>query len=125
MLYIDPGGWLAHQPAMVTRSLGLGTLSYLGALPDSSTLAAILKKFASAAGIVTSNSPPPSGFELCERRTADGSHRVLIVINHNSAPGHITFPTRYRNLLDPQAHSQTTVDLPAQGVAVLIPEDSR
>jgi beta-galactosidase len=127
MLYTDPHNWLDHQPAMVTRSIGLGTLSYLGTLPDAATLDNILNRLAKNAGITISNSSLPDGFELCERQRADGSHRVLIVVNHNNAPGHITLPSRYRNLLGPQTSSapQATLDLPAQGVAVLIPEDKR
>lgn len=127
MLYIDPGGWLANQPAMVTRSIGRGTLTYLGTLPDAATLDRILKHFANDAGITTSHAPLPAGFELCERQSADGGHRVLIVINHSSKSGHITLPSSYRNLLNPQTSSaaQTTFDLPAQGVAVLTPEDNR
>ena len=127
MLYIDPGGWLADQPAMVTRAIGRGTLSYLGTLPDAATLNLILTPFAKSAGIATPQTSLPAGFELCERQSSDGTRRVLIVINHSNSPGQITLPSHYRNLLSPKTSStaQTVLDLPSQGVAVLIPEDAR
>ena len=127
MLYLDPGGWLENQPAMVTRSIGRGTLTYLGTLPDSGTLALILEHFATDAGIATPRAPLPNGFELCERQTIDGNRRVLIVINHANSPGQITLPSTYRDLLDAPTGSDgiNTLNLPAQGVAVLVPEDAR
>jgi beta-galactosidase len=129
--YTDPHGWLDHQPAMVTRSLGHGSISYLGTLPDDTTLDAILRHAANSAGITTSNTPLPNGIELCKRVSNDGRRSVLIVINHTDKPNSVTFPARYRNLLHPQpdgspvgALSATgmTLTLPAQAVAVLVPE---
>jgi beta-galactosidase len=126
LFYSDPGGWLAHQPAMVTRSIGRGTLSYLGTLPDPATLDAILHRLAQDANINPS-SAVPDGFELCERQSLDGIHRVLIVINHNNARESITLPSRYRTLLGSQSSSasNSTFELQPQGVAVLVPEENR
>lgn len=127
MLYRDPGGWLADQPAMVTRSIGRGTLTYLGTLPNAATLDLILKHFANEAGIATPRTPLPNGFELCERQDKEGDRRVLIVINYSSKPGQIALPSTYRNLLDAQSSPDAvnTLNLPAQGIAVLVPEASR
>ncbi|HEX4156673.1 MAG TPA: beta-galactosidase [Acidobacteriaceae bacterium] len=130
LVYADPAGWLDHQPAMVTRSLGKGTISYLGTLPDDEMLADILRHAALAAGI-ESNHPPPLGVEFCARESPDGRRRVLIVINHNSVSTPITIPAHYHNLLAQSAtisvHTSllatTTVALPPQGVAVLVPEE--
>jgi len=127
--YIDPQGWLDHQPAMVTRSLGNGWISYLGTLPDSATLDRILRHAAQDAGI-DSTSASPNGIELCRRVSGDGRRSLLIVINHTSKTDSITLPARYRNLLrrqegpptDRLSATETTITLPAQGVAVLVPE---
>lgn len=126
LLYIDPGGWLAHQPAMVTRSIGRGTLSYLGTLPDAATLSAILQRLAQNAGI-NSSSTIPDGLEVCERQSPNGSHRVLIIVNHNNTRQSITFPSHYRNLLGSQSSStsNTTFELAPQGIAVLVSEETQ
>ena len=130
--YIDPGGWLDHQPAMVTRSVGLGSISYLGTLPDAPALDTLLRNVANNAGITTSSAPPPHGFELCRRLSKDGRRSVLIVINHADKSGSLALPERYRNLLRPQpdrsligtlSRTGTTVTLQAQGVVVLVPEE--
>ena len=129
--YIDPHGWLDHQPAMVTRSVGRGSISYLGTLPDATTLDSVLRHVANDAGITTPSSSPPAGFELCRRVSSDGRRSVLIVINHADKTGSTILPGQYRNLLQPQSNGApvgtlyttgTPVTLPAQGVAVLVPE---
>ena len=129
--YIDPNGWLDHQPAMVTRSVGRGSISYLGTLPDTASLDTILRHAANSAGITTPSAPLPAGIELCRRVSDDGHRSVLIVINHSEKPTNVMLPAHYRNLLQQQPKGSavgalsttgTTLTLPAQGVAVLVPE---
>ena len=130
--YIDPNGWLDRQPAMVTRPIGPGSISYLGTLPDATALNTILQHAATSAGIKTPSASPPNGFELCRRVSNDGGRSVLIVINHSDKPGSVTLPIRSRNLLQPQPNGSPvgtlsttgmTLTLPPQGVAVLVPEE--
>lgn len=130
--YLDPLGWLDHRPAMVTRSVGRGSISYLGTLPDAVTLDAILWKAANDAGIKTQNAPPQNGIELCKRVSPDGHRNVLIAINHSDKPATVKLSTRYKNLLQSEPEGSpvaalsptgTTVMMPSQGVAVLVPEE--
>ena len=130
LLYIDPGGWLDHQPAMLTRAVGRGSISYLGTMPDDATLATIIRYVANDAGVVTSNASPPNGIEFCKRVSDDG-RSILIVINHTDEPATTTLPASYRNLLHSRRNESsvgtlsatgTTIALPPQGVAVLVPE---
>lgn len=130
--YVDPNGWLDHQPAMVTRSIGRGSISYLGTLPDDPALDAILWQTAAKAGIATPSAPRPTGFELCRRVSNDSHQSVLIVINHTNKQGSVKLPARYRSLLQPHPDGSpvgtlsaagTTVTLAPQAVAVLVPED--
>jgi len=130
--YLDPHGWLDHRPAMVTRSAGRGSISFLGTLPDAATLDAILRHAANSSGIKTQNAPPQNGIELCKRVSPDGHRSVLIVINHSDKPATVTLSTRYKNLLQPEPEDSpvavlsptgTTVMMPSQGVALLVPEE--
>ena len=132
LAYIDPNGWLDHQPAMVTRVMGRGSISYLGTLPDAASLDNILRHAANSAGIRAPSAPSSSGIELCRRLSDDGRRSVLIVINHSGKPNNVTLPIRYRKLLQPQPNGSpvgtlsatgTILTVPAQGVAVLVPEE--
>ncbi len=129
--YIDPNGWLDHQPAMITRSIGQGSISYLGTLPDDATLATAIQQAAKDAGIAPPGTPSSNGIEICRRVSDDSRRNVVIVINHTGKPANVTFPTRYKSLLksNPDGSALSTlsptgtiVTLPAQGVAVLVPE---
>jgi beta-galactosidase len=125
LVYTDPAGWLDKQPAMLTRHIGQGTLSYLGTLPDDTLLASILIK---AAG-QTATPQIPDAIELCTRRSADVSRTVLIVINHALQTRQITLPHSYTDLLHQATlvttPTQTSITLPTQGVAVLLEKSSQ
>lgn len=132
LVYIDPGRWLDHQPAMVTRSIGRGSISYLGTLPDADALDRILLHAAGDASIAPPSAPTTDGLELCRRVSNDGHRSVVIVINHTDKQGSLMLPARYRNLFQTRPDGSpvgtvstagTTVTLPPQGVAVLVPEE--
>ncbi len=126
------GGWLDDQPAMVTRALGAGTISYLGTLPDATLMSTLLLHAAVQAHVRSEDAlvaePLPAEVEVCTRSAvgAGGERSVYIVINHGDAPTHIVLKGHLRSLL-PQiaittATSSTQLDLPSQGVAVLTSE---
>jgi beta-galactosidase len=137
LTYSDPGGWLDAKPAMITRAAGKGTISYLGALPASGLMSAVLTSAAEAAGEIQLSERLPESLELCTRTSADG-HKLLILINHSEAPAQGVLPGQYRSLLSgitltptavPDAERKmsgssdaTRIELPPQGVAVLVPE---
>lgn len=125
LTYHDPAGWLDQQPAMLTRHIGRGTLSYLGTLPDDKLLASILAKAAD----LHATQQIPDDIELCTRRSANEDRTVLIVINHSSKSRQMTLPTAYTDLLHQATlvaePALTTITLPAQGVAVLVTKSSR
>ncbi|GGG84243.1 beta-galactosidase [Edaphobacter dinghuensis] len=125
LTYHDPAGWLDQQPAMLTRHIGRGTIAYLGTLPDDNLLASILAKAAD----LHATQQIPDDVELCTRRSANGDRTVLIMINHARKPRQMTLPAAYTDLLHQAtlivAPSQTTIILPAQGIAVLVAKSSR
>jgi beta-galactosidase len=136
--YIDPAGWLDGKPAMITRAVGKGTISYLGALPESKLMSRILGNAAELAHAIDLNALLPEEVELCVR-FGSGGRRVLILINHGRAPAQAFLSGRFRSVLadatltevavpdsEPAsmrgAGKSTRIDLSAEGIAVLVPE---
>ena len=116
-------GWLDDQPAMISRPLGKGIIAYLGTLPDDVLMTNILTSAAQSAGIQPIWEAIPDSMELSRRTGPSGP--VYILINHGPKPSQLMLPQPMRNLLDDSASTVTRIDLPTQGVAVLIPEPSR
>lgn len=109
-------GWLDGQPAVVTRKVGAGTLTYIGALLDSSLTRGATKTMLTAAGVNSPTLPIPAGVEVC-RRVGRG-REVFVVINHNAKPATIELPAGCEDLLHPNATGR--VELPRFDVAVLV-----
>jgi beta-galactosidase len=135
--YGSGDGWLAGKPAMMTRTIGKGTISYLGTLPEEATMNNIMKSAVTQAQVSNNHAIVFSkDIELCTRTSADG-RRVLIVLNYGSAPAQALLAGHFKSLLPdikltrakvPKSApavgtaDSTIVSLPPQGVAVLIPE---
>ncbi len=129
MTYGSGNGWLEGKPAMLARTLGKGSIAYLGTLPDPATMSAVLTSFALRAGALPAFYPLPEQVELCVRSSS--KTQVAIVINHGNSPAEADLYGRWRNLLPGIVDSPTTLakDAPAthiilspQGVAVLVLE---
>ena len=127
------GGWLDEQPAMITRVLGKGSISYLGTLPDAVLLRGLLVHATEQAHADVGAQQVPAGVELCVRSQASGSagSKVYILINHTNHSSRVSLAGRFQRLLpetvlsssEANASNQVTdVDLPPQGVAVLTQE---
>ncbi|MDP9050080.1 MAG: beta-galactosidase [Acidobacteriota bacterium] len=133
--YGSGSGWLEGKPAMITRKLGKGSIAYLGTLPEGDLMSSILVRFAEQARI--QHALIGEGLELCFRSAANG-RGVFILINHNSTPGQALLAGHFQSLLEgvkltsaevpngsstaPAKTTSTIVDLPPQGVAVLLSE---
>jgi len=131
--YAHDAGWLADKPALITRPIGSGSISYLGTLPDAPFLRDLLLSAMRDARADVPGPGLPAGVELCMRSTGlgDSAHRVLILINHNEISRQITLAGHFKSLLPSIAPTPTPaspdltatqIDLDPQGVAVLIPE---
>jgi beta-galactosidase len=117
--YGKSSGWLNNQPAMITRAVGKGIITYLGTLPDSALLQSILQTAASEAHIQNLFGPVPADVEVCRRTGAN--HAVYILINHGKASQQIKLPRPMHELLTNRPLA--AIDLPTQGVAVLSTEN--
>ena len=115
-LRYGPGnGWLDGQPAAITRPLGRGEISYLGAVLDAGLMRTIAQSLTAAAGVASAALPAPDGVEVC-RRVGEG-REVFVLLNHNRADAQIALPAPMEDVLGGGTVRQVT--LPSEGVAVL------
>ncbi len=113
--YRVSNGWLHNQPAAITRKVGKGSITYIGAWLDDDLLAKVTASLLQQSGVQPIILNTPDGVEVCLRSGTNKS--VLILINHNKTDAHIGLPHSMTNLFDNT--SRTSVDLPGFGVAVL------
>ncbi|HVU45017.1 MAG TPA: beta-galactosidase [Terracidiphilus sp.] len=119
--YGKSNGWLDNQPAMITRSLGKGRITYLGAVLDPGLMKHVIDWATNNAQVKPEFASLPAGIELCRR--VGEKRTVYILINHNIAgqnPAalHIALPAEMKDVLHSN-QSVKTIDLGPQGVAVL------
>jgi beta-galactosidase len=113
----SPGsaGWLDGQPAILTRQVGKGRITYVGFWPDAATLSALTAEWLKDANVAPLLPHVPEGVEVCER--AGDGRRVLVVINHTTAPQHVALPSAMTDLL--KGGTVSNADLDKYGVAAL------
>jgi beta-galactosidase len=112
--YGQANGWIDGHPAAIERTVGKGTLAYLGANADDATMTRLLGQAMTEAGVV-SDFAVPDGIE---RMTRDGQGRhIVILVNYKQTAVDVPLPTAFQDVLN--GGSVTKVSLPAQGVAVL------
>jgi beta-galactosidase len=117
--YGSDDGWLKDRPAALSRNIGGGSLTYIGALLDqkllATTLAPMLQHASAPSAIFAA--PLPPDIELCRRENP--ANAVFIVINHSrTSTIHLKLAAPARNLLDSNK-TINTLDLQPQAVAVL------
>jgi beta-galactosidase len=112
----SPGsaGWLDGQPAILTRQVGKGRITYVGFWPDAATLSALTAGWLKDAEVAPLLHVP-EGVEVCER--AGDGRRVLVLINHTADAKQITLPARMMDLL--KGGNVSNVELDRYGVAVM------
>jgi beta-galactosidase len=117
LTYGPSNGWLDNQPAAITRTVGTGSITYIGAWLDQPLLNSLTASFVKNAGVQPILPGVPDGVEVCPRSGSDKS--VLILINHTVAAQHIALPATMTDLLSVGSSKVSSVDLPKYGVAVL------
>jgi beta-galactosidase len=115
--YGKSNGWLDGQPAAITRKVGKGRITYIGAWLDPKTMQSASKWMASMSSVKTPLPNVPEGVEVSVRQGAQGS--VFILINLSKQPQIIALPTAMTDVLEGGAKNSVT--LPVYGVAVLSP----
>lgn len=87
----DPGGWLDGKPGILSRKLGRGSITYVGAWLDPAAMDALAAKLLAGAGIAPVLADVHPDIEVAER--AGAGRRVLILINHGAVARPVSLPT--------------------------------
>ena len=115
MRYGPSNGWLDNQPAAVTRKVGQGQITYIGAYPDKGTMQAAVGWMLANAGLTPALPAVPEGVDVA-MRSGEGKH-ILILTNYNESPAQIALPATMRDVL--RGGTTTNVTLDRYAVAVL------
>lgn len=114
--YGKANGWLDGQPAMISRRVGKGRISYLGAVLDADSMRRVMQWASDDAQVKPEFGELPKGVEVCRRM--DKSHTVFVLINHGAVAADVALPTGMRDVLH-DGGAVTSIALEPQGVAVL------
>ena len=115
MRYGSSNGWLDGQPAAITRKVGKGSITYIGAWLDESTMKNAAKWMTDTAGVTAKFGPVPDGVEVYPR---EGDHgKVYILVNFSKEAQTIALPATMTDVLN--GGSTHSVNLPVYGVAVV------
>ncbi|KLD79670.1 beta-galactosidase [Xanthomonas hyacinthi] len=114
--YGQANGWLDGEPALLTRRVGKGRISYVGAWLDDATLDRLTGAWLRDAQVRAPLADVPEDVEVGVR--SDGRRRVLVLINHGAGPQQVRLPAPMRPLLGTGAASDV-VQLAPEEVAVL------
>jgi beta-galactosidase len=116
MRYHAPRTWLDGQPAVVTRTIGSGSFTYVGAWFDDAGMKRATQWMLAESGLKPDVFPTPRGVDVYRRDAKD--HVLFIVGNTSPQTQTISLPAAMKDVLtDRVVHSVT---LPVYGVAVLV-----
>ena len=113
--YGKSNGWLDGQPAAVTRAVGKGRITYIGAWLDAKTMAAAAQWMMETSGVKPEWPMMPEGVDLYLREGA--GKKTAILVNFGAEAKTVTLPRVMTDVL--QGGSVSSVALPQYGVSVL------
>ncbi len=113
--YGKSNGWLDGKPAAITRKVGKGRITYIGAWLDGAALAAAAKWMTDASDVKAALGAVPEGVEVYPRYGSHGA--VYILVNLSKAEQTVSLPAAMTDVLE--GGSKQSVTLPVYGVAVL------
>ena len=115
MRYGKSNGWLDGQPAAVTRRVGKGSLTYVGAQLQGAVGRAAAQWMIAQAGLAPVLPDAPEGVDVAVR-SGEGK-RVLILTNYSAAPATVQLPAPMEDVLTGKRAGSVTLE--QYGVAVL------
>ena len=118
MRYQAPHTWLDGQPAAVTRTVGTGEISYLGAYLDEPAMKRAVQWMMEQSQVTPDLFAVPQKVEVYRRSGA--GRDVYILDNFSTREQSVTLPAAMKDVL--MDKDVSTVQLPAYGVAVLSAE---
>ncbi len=115
MTYGASNGWLDGQPAAITRKVGKGSVTYIGAWLDEPTMKNAAKWMTETSGVSAKFGPVPQGVDVYPREGAN--RKVFILVNFSGSEQAVALPAKMTDVLG--GGSTSSVTLPIYGVAVL------
>jgi beta-galactosidase len=115
MRYGKSNGWLDDQPAAITRKIGKGRITYIGAWLDQKTMPEAAKWMTSVSGVQPALANVPEGVEVSVRSGTSGL--VYVLINFSKTAQTVPLGSTMMEVLS--GKTTQSVDLPVYGVAVL------
>ncbi len=117
--YGKANGWLDGHPAAITRAVGKGRITYVGALVDDAVMKGLIDRAMADAGIAR-DFAVPADVELMTRAGPDrngGGREIVILVNHGREPRDVALPGAMTDIL--AGGRKTALTLAPEGVAVL------
>jgi beta-galactosidase len=113
--YGKSNGWLDGQPAIVSRKVGKGTITYVGVWMPDPEMKKLVEKLVAISGVHAPFGDVPAGVEVDPRVAGDRTVFILVNMSGDTRVVHT------RHELTDVLHdgSVTSVTLPKYGVAVL------
>ena len=114
--YGKSNGWLDGKPAIITRKVGKGSITYVGVWMDETGMAKLAQWMTNMSGVTPALANVPSGVEVDPRYGKDHTV-VFVLVNWAPTPQTVTLPAAMQDVL--QGGSVESVTLPRYGVSVL------
>jgi len=114
MRYGKSNGWLDGEPAAITRQVGKGRITYVGAWLDPATMRRAAKWMTDSSAVKTPLPSVPEGVEVSLRQGERGD--VFVIINFSETAKTIPLSGPMKDVLE--GGEKTSVSLPVYGVAV-------
>jgi beta-galactosidase len=112
--YGRANGWLDGKPAVISRKVGKGRITYVGALVDDAVMKGLIDGALSDAGVARDFAVPAD----VELMTREGEGReIVILVNHGRESREVSLPAAMTDVLG--GGKVTKATLAAEGVAVL------
>jgi beta-galactosidase len=90
LTYGESNGWLDGRPAVLSRKVGKGRITYIAAWLDDDLMNRAAEWMLRTSGVRPALGPVPEGVEVCRR--TNGSRDVFILVNHTRAPQRVSLP---------------------------------
>lgn len=115
-------GWLEGKPAAVTRRVGRGSITYVGANLDAALMRTIASRLVAESGIAPVLPGLPAEIDVGIRQ--GGGKRVVILTNYAADARTVALPAPMHDVLGVSSGLVSHVTLPRYGVAVLEQRDA-
>jgi beta-galactosidase len=113
--YGKSNGWLDGQPAIVSRKVGKGTITYVGVWMPDAGMKKLMEKLVTMSGVHAPFGAVPAGVEVNPRMADD--HTVYVLTNMSGSAQIVHVAHSMNDVL--HGGDVTSVSLPKFGVAVL------